>query len=132
MIAEIFWLTCKGVQTREINGLGMVKKVKFIDRRGEKESAEGGKSEIRLPKPEGNPKAEVVRRCAEAMNVVGSECGIPGATYGRQRTANESNAGGFSGANWPSEGIGIEGSKDSTLLFELGSNDHEFGFVIMG
>ena len=37
----------------------------------------------------------------------------------------------FSVADWPSEGIGIEGSKDSTLLFELGSNDHEFKFVIM-
>ena len=37
-----------------------------------------------------------------------------------------------SGADWPSEGIGIEGSRVPTLLFELGSNDHEFKFVIMG
>ena len=60
---------------------------------------------------------------------------------------------GVSAADWPSEGIGIEGSKDSafakklrreksTLLFELDSvfaglrrdksDDHEFRFVIMG
>ena len=42
-------------------------------------------------------------------------------------TATES----ISAAGWSCEGTGIEGSKDSTLLFELGSNDHEFGFVIM-
>ena len=35
-------------------------------------------------------------------------------------------------AGWSSEGIGIKGSKGSMLLFEFGSSDHEFGFVIMG
>jgi hypothetical protein len=30
------------------------------------------------------------------------------------------------------EGIGIEGSRGSMLLFELGSNDHEWMFVIIG
>jgi hypothetical protein len=32
-----FWLTCKAVQTRAINGLRKVKTVKFIDPLGEKE-----------------------------------------------------------------------------------------------
>jgi hypothetical protein len=92
------------VKTREINGLGKVKKVKFMGGKIEQEETERKEEEL-----------------------VGVKCGTPAETRVRGIAAERCSA-----ADWPSEGIGIEGSMVSTLLFELGSNDHEFRFVIMG
>ena len=65
------------------------------------------------------------------MNTKGREInrGYPDATDGVNLEGTSVER--LSAPDWPFEGVGIEGSEDSTLLFELGPNDHEFRFVIM-
>ena len=104
---------CKGGKRREINGLGKVKSVKFIDR---DPAFTGGEVAI-----------------GDNGDWQMDSNGLNGAIAVTE--AEWVAAEGFSGflaAVWPCEGMGIEGSRFSMLLFELGSNDHEFSIVIMG